>query len=115
MLRMCTHRIPRENNHNPGDNVSPRLAIIGPGEPESQHPSSPPNDPHGGVLNVVVLPVLAPPVLSEGVDYPPTGDHKGVPEFLGFTGRPEPALALEGKQDHDSAVANERAAHDLGI
>jgi len=67
------------------------------------------------VLNVVVLPVLAPAVLGEGVDYTPAGDHEGVPEFLGFSSGPEPVVALEGKQDHDGTVADEGAAHDLGV
>jgi hypothetical protein len=59
-----------------------------------------------------MVPVLAPPMLGEGVDATPDGNNQRVPELLRPACSPKPCLAHQQQDHHDDSVGDERRAHD---
>ncbi|KAG7843936.1 hypothetical protein KL941_004418 [Ogataea angusta] len=90
-----------------------RVAAVIAGQPDPEHSARPEDDAHAGVLVVAVGPGLPGPVLCEGVDDSPDGDHDGVVELL----RVFLAVAVAQPRHHEhhaeqEPVPDERRAHD---
>lgn len=76
MLRMSRHGIPSQHDDDTRDQVAFRLAVALPAEPHAQQTGAPPDNAHGGVLQVIVHPRPAPAVLGKRIDAPPDGDDQ---------------------------------------
>ena len=112
LLRVGTHGPACHENDNARDEIAFRAAVAFAAEPDAEEASTPPDDAHARVLQIVFHPGTAPAVLGEGVDAAPSGDDEGVEELLTTAGAPKPELADEQEDGKDDAVADEGAAHD---
>jgi hypothetical protein len=90
MLGMCRHAEASQDNDDSRDEVSLGATISLPTQPNADQPSTPPDDAHGRVLQVVTNPLAAPSVLREGVDAAPYSDGERVEELLTPAGPLEP-------------------------
>lgn len=109
---MRRHGVAGEADDDGGDEVALGAAIAAATQPDAQQTGAPPDNTHGGMLQVVVHPGAAPAVLGEGVDASPGGDDERVEELLAATGATEPILADEQQDRQQNAVRDKGAAHD---
>lgn len=112
MLRMTRHGIPSQHDDDTRHQVALRLAVALPAEPHAQQTGAPPDNTHGGVLQVIMHPRPAPAVLGKRVDAPPDGDDQGVKKLLTPAGPTQPELSDEKHDHQQDTVRDKRTAHD---
>lgn len=111
-LRVRGHGEASEQDDDARDQVPLRPAVPAPAQPDADKTSTPPDDSHRGVLQVVVGPGPAPAVLCESVDAAPRRNHDRVEEFLAPSRALQPHLAYQEQDGHEDTVADEGTAHD---
>lgn len=111
-LGMGGHGPSGHENDEARDEVALGTAALVSAQPDADEAGAPPDDAHGGVLQVVVDPGAAPAMLGKGVDAAPGGNDQAVEELLAAVGASEPDLADEQQDGQDDAVGDEAAAHD---
>lgn len=92
-LRVCAHGPASHEDDNARDEIALRAAATVSTEPDSDQSSTPPDDSHTGVLQVVVYPRSTPSVLGESIDTSPGSDDQAVKELLRPVGPLQPDLA----------------------
>nr|POE56576.1 hypothetical protein CFP56_33548 [Quercus suber] len=111
-LRVRAHAPAREQNDDCGDQVALRAPLTIARQPHADQSGGPPDDPHARVLQIIVHPRIAPPVLGERVDAAPDADDQAVPELLATAGPREECLSVQKQERQDNPVPDERRAHD---
>ena len=109
---MARHGPARQQNDDGGNKVPLWAPISCPTQPHAQESCAPPDDAHCRVLQVIVYPSSAPPMLGERVDASPESDYQAVEELLTPACPPQPHLPNKQQDCEDDSVCNERAAHD---
>ncbi|KAI5297521.1 hypothetical protein KEM55_004562, partial [Ascosphaera atra] len=94
-LRMPTHSPAGKADNDSRNQIPLRLAIPLAAKEQAQQASSPPDDTHRRMLEIVLDPFRAPPVLSEGVEASPEGNDQRVEELLTAARAAQPELADE--------------------
>lgn len=112
MLSMAGHRPAGKQDDQPGDEIALRLPATPAAHPHAAQASRPPHNAHARVLDVLGRPVLAPPVLGEGVDAAPRGDDGAVEELWGAARAEDPLLPDEEEDEQQDPVPDERGPHD---
>lgn len=112
VLRVTRHGITGQHNNDTRDNVPLGPAVALPAQPDTQQTSAPPDNSHGGVLQVVMHPRASPAVLSESVDTSPRGDNERVEELLAAAGAAQPILTNKEEEGQQDPVGDESASHD---
>ena len=112
MLRMRRHAPPGQEQHKPGHEIALRSPIPSAREPHARQPRRPPDHTHSGMLDIVLNPGPPPPVLGEGIDAAPRGDHRAVEELLAAPRAAQPRLPDEEHDHHEGTVGNKRRPHD---
>lgn len=112
VLRMRRHGITRQQDDQSRDDISLGSAIPRPTEPEPHKPRTPPDDAHGGMLNVIASPGLTPSMFRKRVDHAPGRDEGRVEEFLGSARATQPELTDLQDDGQEDPIPDEGAAHD---
>lgn len=106
------HSISSKKDNQAGNDIPLRLPILSTGQPDTNHSAGPPNDTHGGMLNIIMGPFLSPAVLGKGIDATPGRNNRAVPKLLALIRPPQEALADKQHETHDHAVSYKGAPHD---
>lgn len=112
VLRVRGHGITGQEDDDSGHQVTLRAPVPVAAQPDTQETRAPPDNAHGGVLQVIVDPRASPSVFGKGVDAPPGRDDQGVEEFLTPTRATQPVLADEEENGEEDSVRDEGTAHD---
>lgn len=112
MLWVGRHSPTSQENDEARNEVSLWSTILSSAKPEASQASTPPDNTHSSVLDIVCNPWSTPSVLCEGVDTTECCDHERVKELLRTACSFQPVLSYEHDDRHDDAIANEDAAHD---
>lgn len=114
MLRVTTHSPSSHENDETRHKVPLSSSAISAShrKPHTQKSSSPPNNTHNRMLNIIRDPISTPPMLRECIDTAPRRNHRRVKELLGSSCSSQPFLPNEQHENHDNAVSDEGAAHD---
>lgn len=111
-LRVRRHGPARHQQDKARDKVSLGRAVPVLAQPNTSETSSPPDDPHGGVLPIVADPGRAPAVFGKSVDAAPGGNNGAVEEFLATAGAAQPQLTDQKNDSQENTVGDKGAAHD---
>ena len=112
VLRVCRHAPASQQNDDTRNQVPLGSPVARAAEPDAHQASTPPDDAHGGVLQVVCDPGSTPTMLGEGIDAAPCCNDHRVKKLLAASRPPEPHLADQKQYGKENAVGNEGAAHD---
>lgn len=112
LLGVSGHGIASHHDDNCRNEVTLRTATAGTTEPHAEETSTPPDNPHRGVLEVIVNPRGTPPVLGKSVNTAPSGDDERIEELLTAAGTAQPVLADKQKNSQADTICDECRAHD---
>lgn len=111
-LRMGRHSIAGHQDHQRRNEIPLWPAITAATQPHSHQASTPPNNSHGRMLEIIVHPLSTPAVLGESIDTTPSGDDQRVEELLAPARPTQPVLPNQQENRQANAVPDERTAHD---
>lgn len=112
MLRMSRHSPASEENDETWDEVPLGSTIPLPAQPDTSKTSTPPDDTHRRMLNIIGNPSSSPTVFREGVDATPSCNDQRVEELLRSPCALQPSLAHEHDNREEYSVRDECATHD---
>ena len=112
LLRVTTHGPASNGDDDGGNQVALGTATAVTAQPHAQETSTPPDDTHTGMLQVIAYPWSTPSVLGEGVHAAPSSDDHAVVEFLRAAGATQPDLSNEKEDGVDDTVCDEGGPHD---
>lgn len=111
-LRMRTHRPSSKQQNNCRYQVAFGPPISLPTQPYAQQPSTPPDDAHTRVLQIVLHPRVSPAVFRKRIDATPSSDEYRIEELLAPSCPGEPPLTHQQQYRKYYAVSNKGTAHD---
>ena len=112
VLGVTRHGIASQHDDDTGNQVALGSAVALPAQPDTQQTGAPPDNSHGGVLQVIMHPWTSPAVFSESVDTSPSSNNHRVEEFLTAAGATQPKLTNEKEDGHHDSVTDKSASHD---
>lgn len=112
LLRVATHGPASNGNDDGGNQVALGTATAVAAQPHAQETSTPPDNTHTSMLQVIAYPRSSPSVLGEGIHAAPRSDDHAVVEFLRAAGATQPDLTNEEQDGVDNAVGDESGTHD---
>lgn len=111
LLGMRRHSISGNQDDNSRNEVTLRTSAASTAEPHTQQTSTPPDNAHSSMLEVIVHPSGTPAVFGKSIDTAPSGDDEGIEEFLAAAGPAQPILADQQEDGQTDTVRDEGGAH----